>query len=105
MHDIIAKKVKEYNPEEKVNSKSEYTTTEKMSLFEMIKRYANGSDKCMISVGILASMFFGLAAPGFSLMFGHMIDEVGAQADNMAMKNNTYMMICVGLFIGFNCML
>ena len=105
LHDAIKKKVSEYNPDEKVDSKSEYTTTEKMSLFAMIKLYADGTDKCFISIGLFASLLFSCALPGFSFIFGTMIDEVGSKADNNQMKNNTYMMLIIGVFVGTMAML
>ena len=66
----------------------------------MISLYGNGKDICMISIGLVASVLFGAGLPAFSFMFGLMMDGVGSKADNHSMKDNTYYMLAVGVFVG-----
>jgi len=43
----------------------------------MAFRYADGSDKCYISVGLFWAFLFGGALPGFCFVFGAMLDDMG----------------------------
>lgn len=42
-------------------------------------RFANGSDKCLIAIGVIAAICNGCIMPSFSLIFGNMIDSFGAE--------------------------
>lgn len=44
----------------------------------MVFRYASCGDKMVFFIGFLGSVVFGAALPGFSLVFGEMIDDLGA---------------------------
>jgi hypothetical protein len=74
---LIAKKVSEYDPKEKVSDHSEFKTTEKIPFMTVVGTYADFGDKVLMAVGTFACMIFGAAMPGFCFMFGDMIDKVG----------------------------
>lgn len=76
-----------------------------MDFTEVVKRYADGKDKCMMAIGLTGSLLFALAQPSFAFMFGHLIDGVGGRSSMDAMKNNTYIMIGIGVFVGITNML
>lgn len=95
MHDIIAKKVSEYDPKVEVKNHSEYKTTEKVPFSTVVGKYADFGDKMLMVVGTFSCMVFGAAMPGFCFMFGDMIDKVGgSQTDSL--KGNLYIMIGFG---------
>jgi len=43
----------------------------------MAFRYADGSDKCYIYIGLFWAFLFGGSLPGFCFVFGAMLDDMG----------------------------
>ena len=77
-HELIEKKVSEYDPNKAaVEDDAEFDTTETMGFFEIIMRQANACDKFLLTFSIFFSILFGAAMPGFCLFFGEMVDGVG----------------------------
>lgn len=46
----------------------------------MAFRYADGTDKVTIFIGLFAAFIFGATLPGFCFFFGEMIDKMGETA-------------------------
>jgi ATP-binding cassette subfamily B (MDR/TAP) protein 1 len=45
--------------------------------FLKLFRYADALDVTLIIVGAICALAFGVALPGFSLLFGKIVDELG----------------------------
>jgi len=87
------------NPEEE----SEFDTTEQISWMEMVKREAKTMDFVNLGIGSFCGILVGAALPGFSLVFGNMIDDVAVTTDddsfNSLQKQALWMIyIGAGLF-------
>ena len=48
-----------------------------ISLSDLLYKYADSTDMVYFYCGVLASIGFGAALPGFCLFFGDMIDSIG----------------------------
>jgi len=77
MRKLIEDKVKKYVPEDQQDESAEFTGTEMISISDLMFKYADRTDMCYYYMGIIASIGFGGALPGFTLFFGEMIDSMG----------------------------
>lgn len=102
MYDTVADAVKNFDPDAEERDESlEFHETEAVGYFEMLTRFSNGCDKALLCIGFFWSMVFGGAMPGFSVVFGELIDDLGAQepgGGSNPMKDNTLLMLYVALF-------
>jgi hypothetical protein len=97
--ELVKEKVATYDPSDVAKS-SEFGTLEKMSFKELIFRYASGSDKVMFGAAWFASMMFGAALPGFTLIFGEMIDSIGGNGfDSLGTQAKWMLIIGAGVYV------
>jgi len=73
-----------------------------MGWYDMVTRYASGSDLLLLWSGLFGAFVFGAAMPAFCYYFGTMIDGVGkVSADEMGgmgdLSDQSYMMLYIGL--------
>lgn len=74
------KAVKDFDPNATERDENlEFHETEAVSAFEMFNRFADGSDKFLLYNGFFWSFLFGAAMPGFSIIFGGLVDDLGSQ--------------------------
>lgn len=99
-------KIASYNPDKKADD-SEWEG-EQIGWYTLVTRYADVSDMFLLWGGIIGSVCFGAALPGFCYYFGTMIDgvaEVSVDATNgggsdggmMDLASQSYMMIYIGI--------
>jgi len=94
---MVSDKVKSYDPAQDDQEHKEFDTDEKVGFFDLCFRYASCGDRIMFGVAWTASMIFGAALPGFCLIFGEMIDSVGANAGFDSLGTQAKYMIFIGL--------
>lgn len=93
----MSSKIAKYDPSDNTEA-SEFGTFEKISFSELVFRFSSRSDKMMFVIGWIASTFVGAALPGFSLIWGDMIDSIGgAKGDLDTLETQALYMGYVGV--------
>lgn len=68
----------------------------------MLNRYSTSCDKILLWNGLFWSFIFGASMPGFSIVFGELVDDLGEQQPGSGkenpMKTNTVNMLYVAAF-------
>lgn len=67
----------------------------------MFNRFADNGDLLLLYNGFFWSFLFGASLPGFSIIFGELVDDLGQQQPgngNNVMQENTLLMIGVAIF-------
>ena len=68
----------------------------------MLNRYSTTCDKILLWNGLFWSFIFGSSMPAFSIVFGELVDDLGAQQPGSGkenpMKTNTVYMLYVAAF-------
>ena len=95
LRELVSTKVASYDPSDEVKT-SEFGTLEQISYRKLVFRFASFSDKMLFGSAWLASMLFGAAMPAFNLIFGEMIDSVGANAGFESLESQAKWMIIIG---------
>jgi len=75
--ELAAPKIEAYNPDQEEESE---WVGEQLGWFNMVLRYADCNDHLLLWFGLLGACTFGACLPGICLLFGNMIDGVGADA-------------------------
>lgn len=105
--EAVDKRVKAYDPEAGEEDENiEFHEKETVTFTELITRFASGGDYILLLCGCFWSTGFGAAMPGFCLVFGELIDDMGAMETSVGgesnpMKTNTLFMLYVaaGAFV------
>jgi ATP-binding cassette subfamily B (MDR/TAP) protein 1 len=80
LHEAIQNAVKDFDPNAEERDESlEFYETETVTFWEMMTRFADGCDKVLMFIGFFWSFLFGSAMPGFCLVFGGLVDDLGSQ--------------------------
>ena len=95
MRELVSTKVASFDPSDVVTT-SEFGTLEQISYRELVFRYASISDKLMCGSAWLASMLFGASLPAFTLIFGEMIDSIGANSGFESLGTQAKWMLFIG---------
>ena len=103
IHSAVSEAVKNYVPTpENQDENLEFAETEEAPLCEMFNRYSTTCDKILLWNGFFWSFIFGGSMPGFCIVFGALVDDLGAQQPGSGkenpMKTNTIYMIYVAGF-------
>ena len=102
LREVVTKKVAEYDPTKLGEEGSEFNTTEEIGLCTLMMRYASFADKLIWFIGILCVIAFGSAMPGFSVIFGDMIDSLGGGVDGFdSLKTQAIYMLYIGVGVFF----
>lgn len=100
---LVDEKVKAYVPEDQEDPEAEFTGTEMITTSEILFRFANGGDLVLFWTGIIASIGFGSAMPGFSLFFGEMVDDMSegtqGEGDMTGLKKTALYMCYFAVFV------
>ena len=79
LQEALSKAVKSYDPEAEERDESlEFHETEAVSFCEMITRFSDGCDKILAYTGFFWSFLFGASMPGFCIIFGELVDDMGS---------------------------
>ena len=101
LHEAIQNAVKDYDPNAEERDESlEFYETETVTFWEMMTRFADGCDKVLMFICFFWSFLFGAAMPGFCLVFGGLVDDLGSQqpgTGNNPMQENTVFMVYVAV--------
>lgn len=100
--EAVDKAVKEYDPEaENEDENLEFKEKETLDAGVLFSRWSDGGDKLLLANGFFWSFLFGAAMPGFCIIFGELIDDMGEMAPGSdepnPMKENTIFMVYVAL--------
>lgn len=79
---VIEDRVENYSPEDKDNQDSEFKGTEQIGFWYLCTARASSGDLLLFFLGTISSMVFGAALPSFCLIFGEMMDNLGASTSN-----------------------
>jgi len=97
LREVVSSKIAKYDPSDNTEA-SEFGTFEKISFSELVFRFSSRSDKMMFVIGWIASTLVGAALPGFSLIWGDMIDSIGgAKGDLDTLETQALYMGYVGV--------
>lgn len=77
----VKRRIEEYQSSKTQDEESEFNTTDELDGGAFFFRQANACDKCYLAWAITSSICFGLGMPGFSLLFGEMINGLGEATD------------------------
>ena len=104
----IEKKTKEYKPNEGADPETEFETLEKMSWWAMVTREMSTSDGIIFALGCTTAATVGASLPGFSLVFGEMIDDVASTGANNGdedsfsqLQKTSFWMLYIGIAMFF----
>jgi len=101
LQESIAKAVKSYDPNAEERDESlEFHETEAVGFCEMLTRFSDGCDKAMMYMGFIWSFLFGASMPGFCIVFGELVDDMGTMdpgGGKNPMKDNFVMMVYVAV--------
>ena len=88
---------KTYDPSKDLGSEeqSEYESTEKVGYCNMIFRYADGGDKCLFTIATIMSIGFAAMMPGFAIMMGELMGDVGGNSLE-SLGDNLWVMVGLG---------
>ena len=79
MHEAVQRAVKDFDPNADGRDESlEFHETETVSTYEMFNRFADGCDKILLWNGFFWSFLFGASLPGFCVIFGELVDDLGS---------------------------
>jgi len=74
----VEKAVKTYDPEAEERDESlEFHETEAVPFCKMLTRFASGCDMTLAYIGFFWSFIFGGSMPGFCIIFGELVDDMG----------------------------
>lgn len=106
MRKLIEKRVAAYVPDDQQDENAEFTGTDMISISSLLFKYADSTDLCYYYCGILASIGFGGALPGFCLFFGDMIDSMGTSTTGKdgfsGLTDSALTMIYFSFFVWFS---
>jgi hypothetical protein len=75
---VIEDRVENYVPETKDNQDSDFKGTEQIDFWYLLTARADSGDLLLFFLGSVSSVIFGAALPSFCLIFGEMMDNLGA---------------------------
>lgn len=62
---------------------------------DIVKKYADGKDKCYLYAGLFCAFLFGASIPAFLYLFGRLVDELGVSTSVMNYDFDILNYICV----------
>lgn len=88
LREAVEKSVAEFDPlADNQDENVEFTQTDTVPFSAMAFRYADGTDKLFIFIGLFAAFLFGASLPGFCFVFGALIDDMGGSAGLTSMND------------------
>jgi len=99
--DMVADKVSKYDPTKDGEEASAYKETEEVGFWNLIFRYATGTDIMLWVLAMIATIITGASMPAFVLIFGEMIDSIGGAGGFGSLSDQALYMVYIGIVTMF----
>ena len=101
LKEVIEDKVKNYDPSKTGEETSDFTTTDSVGFWTIATRHVPASETGLVVLGLFSTIVFAAGLPGFCLIFGEMIDDVGGSQGLDALRQQALIMVYLGLGVWF----